>query len=355
LLLLLWSSSSPSLTSSIAMNNGSDRVSEPSLSIDPYDPLLRWFITARDETTNFVSAQSERFRNRLETWKWSLSIAYVTSVGLALLSFGVIIAIVQQISEKSLRDNRKRKSYRRFVTHDIGSSSLIETNYLLFFCTRRVFATLFWPLLVASWVLGMVFTIATITTVDICGSEEPNAVVWKILDSWEETISDHGDIHDDGDTTPETIPITEFWKQQLRYCGRPSAPSGPTNSPDILVNRIENLLRVARPIETLAEGMQYLSFLGIYEDACDHDIASVLQATQNMRSQVCSDVEHVTELYLALTSCDHSSWLPLYNVILNDTVCARGMKALTWTTGMHILVLIFAVVVWTFRSVFLVV
>jgi hypothetical protein len=347
------SSSSPSLTSSIAINNSSDR--KPSSRIDPYDPLLRWLITARDETTSFVSAQSERFRNRLETWKWSLSIAYGTSIGLALLSIGIIIAIVQQISEKSLRHNRKkRKSYRKFGTHDISSSSLIETNYLVFFCTRRVFANIFWPLLVASWVLGMVFTIATITTVDICGSEEPNAVVWKLLDHWEETISDHGEVHGNGETTPETTPIMEFWKEQLRYCGRPSAPSGPPNSPDILVNRIENLLRVAQPIETLVEGLQYLSFLGIYEDVCGHDIASVLQATQNMGSQVCSDVEHVTELYLELTSCDHSSWLPLYNVILNDTICTRGMKALTWTTGMHILVLIFALVVWNFRSVFLV-
>lgn len=362
------SSSSPLLTLSNEMNNSNDNASKPSSRIDPYDPLFRWFITARDESTSFVSAQSERFRNKLETWKWRLSIAYVTSVGLALLSIGIIIAMVQPIAEKFLRDNRKkRKSYRNFGTHRIGSSSLIKTNYQLFFCTRRVFATIFWPLLVASWVLGMVFTIATVTTVDICGSEEPNAVVWKLLDHWEETISDHGDVygHGDGDTIPETTPITEFWKEQLRYCGRPSAPSGPTNStttidvapdvsPVILVNRIDDLLHVARPIQNLAEEMQVLSSLGIYEDVCGRDIASILQATQDMASQVCNDAEHVTEVYLELTSCDHSSWLPLYNVILKDTICARGMKGLTWTMGMHVLILVFAVVVWTFRSVFLV-
>ena len=92
----------------------------------------------------------------------------------------------------------------------------------------------------------------------------------------------------------------------------------------------------------------------MYQNLCGRDEASVLHALEDMGSQLCSDAEFVTNAYLELTSCNYSSWTPLYNTILDDTICYRGLGSLTWTVVMEVSILFFAVVLWVFRSAFVV-
>jgi hypothetical protein len=202
--------------------------------------------------------------------------------------------------------------------------------------------------MVGCWLIGLAFTVAMVKAVNICSSEEPNALIWKQLDEWEETISHFG---------VENASITELWKQQLRHCESSSISresNEPIVSPVVLESRIDSLSHLAGPIQTLTEELQNSSTLATYEDICGGDIQSVLQATEDVSSQMCIDAETLANAYLEITSCGPSSWLSLYHVILNDTVCDRGLKGITWATGTQISILFLALVVWTFRSVFLV-
>jgi len=138
-------------------------------------------------------------------------IALSISVGFVFLCIGILYTMLHPIAETSFQDNqKKRKWYCKFGMHRVIPSSF-DKKFVLPFFTQRVFTTIFWTLLVASWLIGMVFTFAMVSTADICDYEDKNAVTWNLLDHWEETTtSEYGDV--------ESKSLTRFWRHQLLTC-----------------------------------------------------------------------------------------------------------------------------------------
>lgn len=119
---------------------------------------------------------------------------------------------------------------------------------------------------------------------------------------------------------------------------------------------IENLSHLARPVQNLARELHNFSssssVSGTHEGTCGHRILFLSQATEESSSQLCSDINLLTRTYLELTSCNHSSWLPVYYEMLNDTICTQGIRGLVWAIGTQVLILIFALVLWVFGSTY---
>ena len=307
------------------------------------DPLFNWFINAREQSMSLFFILENRLRNEIEKWKWYIVTALITSVGMVLLAVGALFTLLYPMLETNCNDNRKkRRSYSKFGRHHYASPAL-DTYSSFFFCTGRSFTIIFWSLFVASWLLGMAFAITMIATDDVCDSEQPYSILANEFESWEES------------NTGFDLYITKFWRQQLHFCGRTPALNGPNNiAPDALIERIEALSNLIGPTQFIIDGLQNMTSSGIYQDVCGGDSALILRAIEEMRFQLCSDAEFVTNAYLEIMSCGSSSWVPLYDTIVNDTICNRGLGGLQWSMAMQISILFFALILWAFRSTFLV-
>ncbi len=303
--------------------------------------LSSWWITVKDQSLSVSSTLRNRFRNEAKKLKWCLSIALMSGVGMSLLAMTVFFVVVLPMCEKRWDFNwRERLPYFRFG-EDNPSWNI---NRRFSFCTGRIFAVIFWTLFGAIWLLGIAFTAMTVATVDVCDSEYPNAVLGNEFEKWEEMIPGF-DFY-----------ITDFWQQQLRYCARAHTSSGGNNNifPGELTDRINLLSSVIRPVHNITVGLQKLSSSGFYPHVCGHDVDSLLQSIQDMELQLCSDAEFHANAFKNLMSCDNSSWLPLYNRMVRETICKSGLGSLAWTVATQVAILFFSLVLWAFRSAFLV-
>ena len=298
------------------------------------DSVSEWWVMVKNQSLSVSSTLRTHFRNEAEKWKWCLSIALTSGIGMSILAISVLFIVLYPILEKRWNLNwKERLPYLKFG----------DDNRRFSFCTGRIFATIFWSLFVAIWLLGMALAVMMVATIDVCDSELPNAVLGNEFEKWEEKIPGYESY------------ITDYWQQQLRYCGRRSTTNGANAIyPVQLTDRIDLLSHLVGPIQNITDALQNLSSSGFYPNVCGRDVASVLQAAQDMGSQVCSDAELVTNAYLEIMSCDHSSWLPLYNMMVKETICTRGLSGLAWATVMQIIILFVSLVLWVFRSDFLV-
>lgn len=298
------------------------------------DSISEWWVMVKNQSLSVSSTLRTHFRNEAEKWKWCLSIALTSGIGMSFLAISVLFIVLYPILEKRWNLNwKERLPYLKFG----------EENSRFSFCTGRIFATIFWSLFVAIWLLGMAFAVMMVATVDVCDSELPNVVLGNEFEKWEGRIPGYESY------------ITEFWQQQLRYCSHTSTTNGPNVIyPVQLTDRIDLLSHLVGPIQNITDALENLSSSGFYPNVCGRDVASVLQAAKDMGSQVCSEAEFVTNAYLEIMSCEHSSWLPLYNMMVEETICTRGLSGLVWATVMQIVILFVSLVLWVFRSDFLV-
>jgi len=154
-----------------------------------------------------------------------------------------------------------------------------------------------------------------------------------------------------------------FLKERMHTCGGEHNISGSAaalpflsetsqemrdGSFDYLLDAIHDLLTYAETVETLRGGIETNDGddpLKLYDTTCGLEkLPFLLQNLNGVESEVCRNVDFLSELYLELSSCHHSPWVTAYNDdLVNDTICSQGLQGITWTIATHIAILVFAV------------
>lgn len=302
----------------------SDRISQ----VNPNDPLLNWFINAREYSLHLFPLLRKSVRNALEKWSTYLAIEATLCIATMVLVLAILVRVLYKLTEKRWQSTHQQS----------GPPS----QDFFYFCSGRIFAVIFWFLFLSAWIWGLVFSITRGAIVRVCDSDQPSFVVADHFGQWQENA-----ITLDSD-------ISDFLNQQFHYClGIPLRNENSVLVPNALSNRIETLARIIDPIEAITDELRDLSLSGSFEETCGSDAMIISRAIDDMGAQLCNDANFVTDVYLNIMSCEHSSWVPLYESMLDDTICTTGLQGITWIVSMQVATLFFGIILWVFRPIFL--
>ncbi len=312
----------------------SDRISQ----VNPNDPLLNWLINGREYSLDVFPLLRKGLLSELKKWNLYLSVETAACVGMALLALSIFVTLMHELTGKCWQYKREKPSHlplgkNKYSAQPLGTFS---------FCSGRAFAVIFWSLFLSTWIIGMSFSIARGTIVDICNSDQPSFIFADQFAHWHEKV-----VTVDSD-------LSDFLKQQFQYCEGVSLQKEKRIAvPNALTNRIETLARLVEPIQAITDGLLDPSFSGSFQDTCGSDSVLISRAIDDMGAQLCNDAQFASNIYLDLMSCHHSSWVPLYESLVNDTICSTGLQGVTWIVTMQVAILFFGIVLWAFRPSFL--
>jgi hypothetical protein len=240
-----------------------------------------------------MDAKIEKYKSK---WTWTLYIALVANLLLALVGFGIMWYIA--------------------MTDSIPPSRQ----------TKALFSIFFWVLVVCAWTFGGWFSIQTVLTVDMCSTDISNAVPLELVARFQ---SQH----------PRSTPFVSFWKNVLQECPL-------TTENDVLID--ESILK---PWESLMENTSDISLAlqllppNIYDDICGMDVGPLQDATLKLQNELCEQHHAWHDAEKGTFTCEQ--WLTSYASLKNDTLCNQGSKTLLWLTGTQLLILVMAMLIWT--------
>uniref|UniRef100_A0A7S4AGC2 Uncharacterized protein n=1 Tax=Pseudo-nitzschia australis TaxID=44445 RepID=A0A7S4AGC2_9STRA len=356
-----------------------------------YGQFFQWMDHSRDDAIAFFSHQDERVQDRLTMGTWTLWMALIVNLGLAIVAIVAIVVLLQMVFEALLVvpfSSSTTDAYSNTNAAVVSSCSYHHDRYNCNRKTQKIIAGVFWILVTSTWIFGMCFSVAVVLSVDICTigmerGEQPNVIVnnknavalelvrqWQSQETYHHRYDDAKGDRKNGSDKYDDASIFDLWKDQLQQCS-PSAATDASSSmvaPAALLiptqQLLEDLSRLAEPTQNLANGLQTLPSSEMYENMCGkgNDIIPLIDASRELAVQVCKDAQVLSQMHLEWItplSCGYddesvlSQLLPIYNDLVNDTFCHRGLQGLAWATSMQVLILVFALVVWTFRFVVL--
>lgn len=287
-----------------------------------------WIARAEDEAAEFWSSQDDAVQEGLGAWNWTLWIALASNICLSFIAFGILWVISIPTShdeaDESGDSQRGAPGRERRTRMDPPFSN----------CTPFGFSLLFWALIFTAWIFGGWFSISTILTLDMCGTEKPNEVAQQIVERWV-------DEHADGVAGAGSV-LMGFWKYHLEEC-----PSG--EFPPLLGNYIQDWSGMLEPTSELAQALQSLPIVA-YEEACNQSMVPMVNSAMTLNAQLCSITRSLSNLNRHM-GCDQ--WLPSYQAMVQDAICTEGSEALVWVTATQLAILVFCFLLWTCRTTFL--
>ncbi|KAG7341251.1 hypothetical protein IV203_023202 [Nitzschia inconspicua] len=273
-------------------------------SVSTMTPPQDSLVDALDDSLEFWSTTDATIDRYKMLWDWTLFVALAANCCLAFLGFGVMWSIA--MSDETPRQRR------------------LSAPFCC--CTPALFSVTFWVLFLLAWIFGLWFSIQMALTVDTCSTEVSNAVPIELMNRFE---SHH----------PKAAPLLSFSKNVLQDCRTMDKDSVLSDS----IQRWDPLMESTRQISTALQSLPP----NIYFDICGVAVWPLLDATLKLQKELCN-LQQAWETTLN-DSLSCQQWLPLYADLKNDTVCSQGSETLLWLTFTQLLILVMAMLVWTFR------
>lgn len=266
---------------------------------EPQDSLL----AAQDDATDFWVKADSTVDDYMAFWDWSLYVALAANICLALVGFGIMWCIAMSDGPP----------IQRFL------------NAPFCWCSSTVFSTSFWMLFLLAWAFGMWFSIQTVLTVDTCSTDASGAIPVELMNRFE---SKH----------PVSAPLMSQWRSALQECSTIGK-----------VSRTED----SQPWDSLMRSTQRLSAAlqslppNIYYDVCGVAVWPLQDATLKLQKELCDMQEAWEGAQWIEKECQQ--WTASYASLRNDSICNQGSTILLWLSVTQMLILVSAMVVWTFR------
>jgi hypothetical protein len=263
------------------------------------------FLDARDDTLDFWLTADALVEDYKMVWDWTLYVALGANVGLALLGFGIMWSTAMSDGPQA----------RRFL------------NAPFCWCTSRALSVFFWVLFATAWAFGLWFSTQTVLTIDTCTTDVSDAVPLELLKRFQ---SQH----------PESAPLLSYSRDMLQEC---SVTSENSMLEDLITQPWDSLMQSTL---TLSLALQSLP-PNIYFDICGVAVWPLQDATLKLQKELCDLQQAWKDIETDILNCEQ--WLPDYALLKDDAICSKGSKTLLWLTVTQLLILVMAMLVWTFR------